>query len=662
MKKKTHNVTVHTNGIKVIEQSDNVVKFAKPLPITNNEVQLNGTKYDIDSMDISTFKGLITADHASNLKSIIGKVIGLAKGKNKITIEGIDFAVKENAFAQFAKDMLLGGYATDFSIETIGPWPDEEGVYKNSQLVGLSMVVVGNNKKATVNEIAHNSITKAKEMGLDTSELESIYKLPLDKKETISDNEVMKFKKIKNSKSFVVTLKYKNDAGEEVETKVEPGAVVEVSEDQAEEVQAQVDGAEAPKEEKKEVAQESISEAVKNAVAPLLTKINELEGKVFDNSAEEPMFKKVNVAKVNNELGSMDYKERHAQQINLAWEMLKNNSSESGKKLETINKYHVEKLQEKGIVSNQVTMADFGNFVISPELLTEIEGYRSDFSALLSRVSFKDTLSLQMAWLKRSGDINMQEVEMCDDGEDGNLKPISEYGASIETSNLHELAAVTPVCNAATRFLAVDLLGDVAAGYRNDFDRKKAQLVIARLQQAINETGNSTEFDVSTDLKSLKSLITAIKSVVEQVPNGTFIFNNSTYWTFVEKILGAGIAGPLATIFTTGDQPSFLGKSYIVVPDELMPTLGNGDTKTFVIEKTSVTINQGLIYADLNTFTGRTSGGLNYDLSTEASYEVDGDTRSAFQRNELVLRGSFFRGGAVKNADKVAGLSDFALS
>ena len=36
----------------------------------------------------------------------------------------------------------------------------------------------------------------------------------------------------------------------------------------------------------------------------------------------------------------------------------------------------------------------------------------------------KKRLSLQMAWLARSGDINMQEVEHCDDGADGNLKTI----------------------------------------------------------------------------------------------------------------------------------------------------------------------------------------------------------------------------------------------
>lgn len=634
MKKQRNKLSFQTNGIKVIEESDNIVKFSKPLPITNNEEQLNGTRYDIESMEVDGFKGLITADHVSSLKTIIGKVIGLNKGKNKVTIDGIDFAVKQNALAQFAKDMLLAGYATDFSIETIGPWPDDDGVYKNSSLVGLSMVVVGNNPKATINQIAYNSIEKSKESGLDTSEVEEIIGSALDKDLIINNNE--NNMEEKETKKDVVEI-----APEVTETEVKPEVKDEL---------------------KEEVKENSVDEAVKNAVEPLINKIAELESKVFDNSAQEPMFKKINVVNATSELSSMDYRERHAQQINYAWDYLKGGSLTAASKLQAINEFHVEELKKADKVNNQITIADFGNFVISPELLTEIEGVRSDFSPLLSRVTFRDTLSLQMAWLKRDGDVNMQEVAMCDDGADGNLKPISEYGADIQTSNLHELAAVTPVCNAATRFLAVDLLGDVAAGYRSDYDRKKAQLVVARLQQAINNTGNSTEFDVTTDLNSLKSLITSIKSVVEKVPNGTFIFNNSTYWTFVEKILGAGISGPLATIFTTGDQSAFLGKPYIVVPDELMPTLGLADTKVFTIGGVAVTINQGLFYADLSTFAGRTSGGLNFDLSTEAAYEIDGSVRSAFQRNELVLRGSFFRGGAIRDEDKVAGLSDFAIS
>lgn len=661
MKKKNNIVDIQINKIKVLEESDNIVKFSKPLVITDDSEQFNGTRYDIPTMAVDAYRGHLTVNHSDDVQDIIGNVLGLQKTKNKITIEGIDFAIKENALAQFAKDMLLGGRITDFSIETIGPYPTEEGVWENSSLVGLSMVIAGNNKSATLNEMALNSINKAKKNGLDTQVLEKNY-LGIDKTKNMIDNEdVMKFVTIKNSQKFAVEVSFKNRAGEDSKLTLNAGQSFEVSEDQKEAVEKQINEAvEVKVEEKKDAI--DVASAVNSAVAPLMEKIEKMETTMFDNSANEPKFRKATFALNSGKYADMDYKARHGKQINLAWDMLKGGNAEAGIELREINQFNLDELKAKKIVDNQVTISDFGNFVISPELLTDIEGVRSDYSPLLNKVQFKETLSLQMAWLTRSGDIDMQEVEMCDDGADGNLKPISEYGAEIKTSNLHELAAVTPVCNAATRFLAVDLLGDVAAGYRNDFDKKKAQLVIARLQQAINETGNSAEFDVSTDLESLKSLITALKLVVEKVPNGGFIFNNSTYWTFVEKIMGAGIAGPLATIFTTGDQPALLGKPYIVVPDDLMPTLGMGDTKVFTIEGVSVTINQGLFYLDFNTFTGRTSGGLNFDLSTEAAYEVSGETRSAFQRNELVLRGSFFRGGAVKDADKVAGLSDFSIS
>jgi hypothetical protein len=623
---KQNKVSFTINAIKPIEESENIVKFNKPLPITDNSVQFNGTKYDIETMDISTYKGLITADHQDSLRSIIGKAIGLKKERNKVTIDGIDFAVKENAEAIFAKEMLLGGYATDFSIETIGPWADDEGVYYNSQLVGLSMVVVGNNKKATINELVCNSIDKAKKEGLDTKSLEEIIK-PLDKEKNIIHNKVSMEEEVKKD--------------EEKTTEETP--VVEE-----------------PKEEVKEEEKIDVAEVVKQAVSPLLKKIEELDQKVFDNSAKEPEFKKE--TKVKNELDGLDYKERHGKQINYAWDYLKGKNYDAGKKLEEINKVNMEALKKDGIVSNAVTLADFGNFVISPELLKDIEGHRSNYQSLLSKVDFRETLSLQMAWLKRSGDIDMEEVEKCDDGADGNLKPVSEYGAEIQTANLHELAAVTPVCNAATRFLAVDLLGDVAAGYRNDYDKKRAQLVIARLQQAVNSTGQSIEYNPSTDTDALKEWIETWIEAQEEIMGGVFIFNQRTYGELLKRAIGAGISGPLAGLFTTGDQPLIAGSPYIVVPNDLLPTLGTNGTKSFTVEGETVTINQAVFYTDLSTFSGRTSGGLKFDLSTEAAYEENSVVKSAFQRNELVLRGSFFRNGAVRDEDKVVGMSDFSIS
>ena len=71
-------------------------------------------------------------------------------------------------------------------------------------------------------------------------------------------------------------------------------------------------------------------------------------------------------------------------------------------------------------------------------------------------------------------------------------------------------------------------------------------------------------------------------------------------------------------------------------------------------------ITHAVFYADLNEFTGYTSGGLQYDISTDASYEVGGVTKSAYQRNEMVLRGSFFRGGAIKDVSRVSGIKQQA--
>lgn len=645
------------------DNGDGMITFPKGLTITDNTEQHNGTKYDIKSMDVSEFKNKLTINHSDRVEDIVGTTQGLRKRGDRVTIDGIRFAIQESALARYAYNMIKGGFLTDFSIETMGPWPDNDGVYFNSKLVGLSAVVVGNNKSAAINSIVKNTIEEAKKDGLDTSVVESEY---LSNSEEITTQEnTMKFVIVKNSKSYAVTLKYKNSVGEETEVVVQPGATVEVPEAQGEVVQKQIDTAVEPKAEEKPVAkqEESIADVVKNAVAPLLDQVTKLEKQVFDNSAQEPMFKKATSKQsASSEISKMSYLERHGEQINAAWEMFKNHSAEASRKLESINTYNFEKLQETGKVSNAITLSDLGNFVISPELLTTIEGHRSNFSAIINATNWQETLSLQMSYLKRSGDISMTAVEMCDDGADGNLKPISDYGTTVETVDLEELAAVTPVCNAATRFFAADLLGDVAAGYRNDYDRKRAQLVVARLQQAINETGNQVAYNKSSAVTPLLSWINTMTLMQEEIMNGTFIFNQQTYGELLGAAVVAGISGPLASLFTTGDVPMIAGRPYIVVPNELMPSLNTNQTKSFTVDGSAVTIREAVFYADLSKFKGRTSGGLKYDLSTEAAYEENSTVKSAFQRNELVLRGSFFRGGAFTDNDMVVGLVAAGIS
>lgn len=257
----------------------------------------------------------------------------------------------------------------------------------------------------------------------------------------------------------------------------------------------------------------------------------------------------------------------------------------------------------------------------------------------------------------------MSEVEMEADGADGELKPISEYTATPSTSNLKEFAAVTPVCNAATRFLAVDLLGDIAAGYRNAYDKMKAQLFIARLQQAINATGNQVVYTRTTAITGLASWVSLWAKISELVgEGGTFVFNYTTKGQIITDAIASGLDTLATQAMLSGDLSPILGKPAIIVPDDLMPSLNSTGTKSFVVEGVTVTINQGVFYLPLNVFTGRTSGGLQYDLSTDASYEENSVVKSAFQRNELVVRGSGFRGGAVKDTAKVASMAAAGIS
>lgn len=632
MKKHHVGLSIASNSFE--DSGDGTISFPNGLTITDDSPQRNNTRYDINSLDLSEYSGQVTADHVDKLDSVIGKVENIRKDGARVIVDSIRFAVKENPLARLAYNLFKGGFLTDFSIETYGPPVDEQGVYHNSSLIGLSAVVVGNNKNAKVSELVYNSIEQSKEDGLDTSILENTFVKDADtsteesKKVDESNNKVISKEKESMSKT---TTEDKKIVEKEVNTtKVKKAKVA--------------------------IDTNAIAEAVQAAISPLAEQVAKLEQSAFDKGAKVPEFKKEeNNIKSKNDFSSMDWRERHALQINSAWDVLKRHDSEAAVTLNKLNEANLNDLKKEGVVSNALSITDFGNFVISRELLSEIEGCRNDYTPLIKATSWKETLSTQFAWLKRSGDISMSAVDFETDGSDSK-KPVSEYTANIETSDLEELAAVTPVCNAATRFLAVDLLGDVAAGYRNDYDRKRAQLVVARFEQAIEDNGNSVIYDTNPSVEAIVSLLNAWKEIATCTPNGTFVMNSSSYASILSYALRAGVSGPLSQIFTTGEVPTMFGRPYLVVSDDLMPSLDSASTVSITVDGAAVTVNHAVFYGNLNNFTGRTSGGLQYDLSTEAAYDDGVSVKSAYQRNELVLRGSFFRGGAIKDTDQVAGI------
>lgn len=591
------------------------------------------------------------------IETVIGKLVGVAKKGKRVIAEGIQYFT-DNPLGLLAYNGTVQGFLTDFSIGTLGPEPDE-GIFKNHKLFETSQVAMGNNKNAKLNELVVNSIQQAKDNGIDTTEIEKVYVNQLNKEED------MKYITLKNTRDFAVTLRYKNASDEDVEVVVEPGKTVDVSEEQKDEVTSQINSAKAP-EVKPDI------EAIVNAA--IGTKLKSLEDELasyksaFDKDAKEPEFTLTTSSRTisksaTSALSALDYRELHQQQIEMARRMLVNNSTEAASKLETINSFNLDRLKEKGLVRNAVTIGDMGNFVMSPELLSEIQGCRTSYAPVVDNTEWRETLSTQMAWLERSGDIDMQEVAFCEDtdgsiGANDNLKPLSEYGATPRTSNLSEVAAVTPVCNAATRFLAVDILADVAAGYRNDYDRKRAQLFVARLEQAVDANGNSVAYDSGTPQDALISYLNTFGEISTCTPTGTYVLSDKSLIELRKQLILAGGSDVYNSVFFRGENgvPTIDGKPYIVVPSDLLPTLGTSETKSFGVDGETVTINHAVFYLDLSNFTGRISGGLQYDLATQASYEDNGTVKSAFQRNEVVLRGSFFRGGAIKDRANVAGM------
>lgn len=652
-----------------IDEGKGYIRVKGGLTLTDESVQHNGTQYDLKTLDISEYDGKLHADHGDDwggykIETVIGKLVGVAKKGKRVIAEGIQYFT-DNPLGLLAYNGTAQGFLTDFSIGTLGPEPDD-GVFKNHKLFETSQVAMGNNKNANLNKLIVNSIQQAKDKGLDTSELERLVHNCDDScSHQTNEGEDMKFVTVKNNRDFTVKVAYKNASDEDTEVDLEPGTGVDVGEDQEEAVSNQIKTAKAP-EEKPDI-EAIVNAAVQKSVSKIEEELNSYK-EAFDKGAIEPEFTLASnstpLAKsVTNTLSNLDYREVHQQQIEFARRMLVSNSSEAASKLESINQFNLDRLKEKGLVRNAITIGDMGNFVISPELLTEIQGCRTSYESVTNNTEWRETLSTQMAWLERSGDIDMQEVAFCEDtdgsiGANDNLKPLSEYGATPRTSDLSEVAAVTPVCNAATRFLAVDILSDVAAGYRNDYDRKRAQLFIARLEQAVDANGNSVGYDPGTPEEALNAFLDTFGEISTCTPIGTYVLSDKSLIALRKQIILAGGSDVFNSVFFRGENgvPTIDGKPYIVVPSDLLPTIGTGETKSFGVDGETVTINHAVFYLDLSNFTGRISGGLQYDLATQASYEDGGVVKSAFQRNEVVLRGSFFRGGAIKDRSNVAGL------
>lgn len=622
----------------IVDEGDGAISIKNGLTLTDDSTQKNGTKYEVKTLDVSKYDGRLFADHGDpmggyTIEKVIGRLKNVRKEGKRVVADGIEYAVNSNPLALFAYNMTKEGFLTDFSIGTQGAMPDDEGVYKEHELFEVSQVGIGNHPKARINELAINSIEQAEKNGLDTTGLKQMLELE-DEEETTNNKE--------EEEEMSDTPKPAEDKKVEEPEVAAQGATLDV---------------------------EAIKNAFSEIVTPLTDKIEKLEKNAFDKEAEEPAFTNSGKpaqrpASKNKQYEDMSWQDRAVNQIESFRLMSKSGDQEAAKLLHTINNVNLEALKKENVVKNDMTIGDLGNFVISPEQLSEIQGFRSDYSALVNRFAFRETLSTQTQWLKRSGDIDMTAVDYDDSAitAAGYLKPVSDYTASLETMTLEELAAVTPVANSATRFLAADILGDVSAGYRTDYERKLAQLIVARLEQATDGNGNSVTYSTSSDTNAGKSVLNTIKQLAEEVGSGTLVMNYKSYWEIQTRLFGAGVSGQIGADALQAGIGRIGGIETVVVPNDLMPELNSAETVAHTVDGGSVNIGHSVFYVNPQNWVGRTSGGLMYDLSTDAAYESGGTVYSAFQRNQIVLRGSFFRGGQVADTDLVSGLLSEGVS
>ena len=289
----------------------------------------------------------------------------------------------------------------------------------------------------------------------------------------------------------------KAETEEKVENSITEETESEDSEEETEEETAEQEESQEIKENK--MTQEEINalkEQIKNEILDAQVKAPEVEE--TEEAVKEPEVEK-------------NWRKRYNDQIAAAWNAYRLHSIDAAQKLAKINRYNFEEKKAKMVENaNEVmTIETADDFVLPYEVDNMIHGKRTNYSPLLNAVNYQTTDSLSFAYATRIGDIDMQNVAMCDDGEDGNLKPISTYELKKGVAQMEEMAAVTPICDNATKYLAVDILADVAAGYRNDYDRKLAQLVVIRMQQAVNATGNTVEMEGATSIDKLVEFIKA---------------------------------------------------------------------------------------------------------------------------------------------------------
>ena len=76
---KNHRTGLDVEKNALVDAGEGTISFPSGQVIIDSKDLRNGFKYDIESMDLTAYKGQITADHVDMISYVIGEALGLVK-------------------------------------------------------------------------------------------------------------------------------------------------------------------------------------------------------------------------------------------------------------------------------------------------------------------------------------------------------------------------------------------------------------------------------------------------------------------------------------------------------------------------------------------------------------------------------------------------------
>lgn len=447
-----------------------------------------------------------------------------------------------------------------------------------------------------------------------------------------------------------------NDAAEKDEAMLNMAASITTVTEEVEEVKADLEEIKNPDaepeledESEAEPIDESESDIIESA-APIETITPTVEGPLTHNMTREEVLAIVAEAQVREAepafapapvAASGNYRDKLTHQFGLAVKATRDLDVAAYAELREINKTNYDAQLEAGKITSSLKLEDMGNFVVAPEVIEEVQRKQTNYSDFVNTITWKDGSSLKLTWLNGDDEIDMVHVETGaynSEVSDSDLqKPNQEVNYSVGEAELEEVAKTTGISLNTLKYAAVDILGDITRLFGVDYDRKRAQLLVVRFQEAVTATGQETAWDPSAGLESLEL---AVADVVEGP--GYLVMTTKSH----AKLKAAAIAEQAPEIYAGLKNKDFSGTPIVTVSSDILPTIGTAETKTFAVWGVNKTVTAPVFFYDPEAVAASATA-LEFDVDGRASYTSHGVLRSAFENNEVAIRGSFLRAAAV---------------